>query len=100
MWGVVDRVGWRERTGRCTTCGNAPNPKPHTLTPRPHNLRQVENLRSYAPLLIHHNLDSLFYVRTVPCARPREALRGGIPGSFLEPLGRSWSHFVVIYRQN
>ena len=21
-----------------------------------------------------------------------EALRGGIPGSFLEPLGRSWSH--------
>ena len=30
---------------------------------------------------------------------PREALRGGIPGSFLEPLGRSWSHFVGIYRK-
>ena len=31
--------------------------------------------------------------------KPREALRGGIPWSFLEPLGRSWSHFVGIYRQ-
>ena len=30
---------------------------------------------------------------------PQKALRGGIPGSFLEPLGRSWSHFVGIYRQ-
>jgi len=30
---------------------------------------------------------------------PREALCGGIPGSFLEPLVRSWSHFVGIYRQ-
>ena len=25
---------------------------------------------------------------------PQKALRGGIPGSFLEPLARSWSHFV------
>ena len=31
---------------------------------------------------------------------PREALRGGIPGSFVEPLVRSWSHFVGIYRKN
>ena len=30
---------------------------------------------------------------------PQKALRGGIPGLFLEPLGRSWSHFVGIYRQ-
>jgi hypothetical protein len=30
---------------------------------------------------------------------PRKPLRGGIPGSFLEPLVRSWSHFVGIYRQ-
>ena len=30
---------------------------------------------------------------------PREALRGGIPVSFLKPLCRSWSHFVGIYRQ-
>ena len=30
---------------------------------------------------------------------PREALLGGIPWSFLEPLGRSGSHFVGIYRQ-
>ena len=30
---------------------------------------------------------------------PRVALRGGIQGSFLEPLGRAWSHFVGIYRQ-
>ena len=30
---------------------------------------------------------------------PREALRGCIPGSFLEPLVRCWSHFVGIYRQ-
>jgi len=28
-----------------------------------------------------------------------EALRGGIPCSFLEPLARSWSHFVGIYCQ-
>jgi len=31
--------------------------------------------------------------------KPQKALDGGIPGSFLEPLGRSWSHFVGIYRQ-
>jgi hypothetical protein len=30
---------------------------------------------------------------------PQKALCGGIPGSFLEPLARSWSHFVGIYRQ-
>ena len=30
---------------------------------------------------------------------PREALRGGIPGSLLEPLVRSWSHCVGIYYQ-
>ena len=30
---------------------------------------------------------------------PREALRGAIPWSFLEPLGRSLSHFVGIHRQ-
>ena len=30
---------------------------------------------------------------------PQKALRGGIPGAVLEPLGRSWSHFVAIYRQ-
>ena len=30
---------------------------------------------------------------------PLEALRGGIPCSFLEPLARFWSHFVGIYRQ-
>ena len=33
------------------------------------------------------------------CDAPRKALRGGIPWSFLEPLGRSWRHFVGIYRQ-
>jgi len=31
--------------------------------------------------------------------KPRVALRGGIPWSFLGPLGRSWSHYVGIYRQ-
>ena len=30
---------------------------------------------------------------------PREVLRGGIRGSFLEPLARFWSHFVGIYCQ-
>ena len=30
---------------------------------------------------------------------PRETLRGGIPGAVLEPLVRSWSHFVGIHRQ-
>ena len=31
---------------------------------------------------------------------PQKALCGGIPCPFLEPLARSWSHFVGIYRQN
>ena len=30
---------------------------------------------------------------------PQKALCGGIPGSFLEPLARSWSHFVGTYCQ-
>jgi hypothetical protein len=30
----------------------------------------------------------------------QKALCGGIPCPFLEPLARSWSHFVGIYRQN
>ena len=30
---------------------------------------------------------------------PQKALRGGITVSFLEPLRRSWSHFVGIHRQ-
>ena len=30
---------------------------------------------------------------------PQKALSGGISRSFLEPIGRSWSHFVGIYRQ-
>ena len=38
--------------------------------------------------------------RVVEGGPPQKALRGGIPGSFLEPLGGSWSHFVGIYRQN
>ena len=29
--------------------------------------------------------------------RRAKALCGGIPGSFLEPLARSWSHFVGTY---
>ena len=34
-----------------------------------------------------------------PLAIPQKAHRGGIPGAVLEPLVRSWSHFVGIYRQ-
>ena len=30
---------------------------------------------------------------------PQKTLRGGIPGSFLEPLARSWSHFVGMHCQ-
>ena len=30
---------------------------------------------------------------------PQKTLCGGIPCPFLEPLARSWSHFVGIYRQ-
>ena len=30
---------------------------------------------------------------------PQKALCGGIPDPFLEPLTRSWSHFVGVYRQ-
>ena len=37
--------------------------------------------------------------RTLKGEDPREALCGGITVSFLEPLCRSWSHFVGIYRQ-
>ena len=38
------------------------------------------------------------YVQDNPVS-PQKALRGGVPGAVLEPLGRSWSHFVGIYRQ-
>ena len=31
--------------------------------------------------------------------KPQKAFREGIPGAVLEPLGRSWSHFVGIYCQ-
>jgi len=31
---------------------------------------------------------------------PQKALCGGIPDPYLEPLTRSWSHFVGIYCQN
>ena len=44
-----------------------------------------------------------FYIGTVLISRrgdPQKALRGGVPGAVLEPLGWSWSHFVSIYRQN
>ena len=34
-----------------------------------------------------------------PTKSPQKALSGGIPCPFLEPLARSWSHFVGIYRQ-
>jgi len=30
---------------------------------------------------------------------PQKALRGGIPDPYLEPLTRSWSHFVGVYCQ-
>ena len=32
-------------------------------------------------------------------SHPQKALCGGIPDPFLEPLTRSWSHFVGVYRQ-
>jgi len=38
-----------------------------------------------------HHADSL--------EKPQKALRGGIPDPYLEPLTRTWSHFVGIYRQ-
>ena len=36
---------------------------------------------------------------TTHAVRPQKTLCGGIPGSFLEPLARSWSHFVGTYCQ-
>ena len=39
------------------------------------------------------------HLRTDVSISPQEALRGGIPCSFLEPFARSWSHFVGICRQ-
>ena len=32
-------------------------------------------------------------------SKPQKALRRGIPDPYLEPLTRTWSHFVGIYRQ-
>ena len=46
-----------------------------------------------SPKSFKYKLPKLFKLNMFP-DEPREALRGGIPGSFLEPLGRSWSHFV------
>ena len=37
------------------------------------------------------------HVSEDPC--PQKALRGGIPDPYLEPLTRTCSHFVGIYRQ-
>ena len=53
-----------------------------------------------SPNTLHPAHDTLNpEIRTLnPVVGPREALRGGIPGSFLEPLVRSWSHFEGIYR--
>ena len=41
-------------------------------------------------------LQTRVQARAPPLA-PQKALRGFIPCSFLEPLARSWSHFVGIY---
>ena len=51
-----------------------------------------------AEAMIRPGLSHVCRIRATAATDPREALSGGIPGSFLEPLGRSWSHFVGIYR--
>ena len=53
---------------------------------------QYSWLRSGLPVKFNHTLFALERLY------PREALCGGITVSFLEPLCRSWSHFVGIYR--
>ena len=71
------------------------------------DLRNCSNLK-IDPLTAWHCLEviSREYWPSVLCLErfkpevPRETLRGGIPGAVLEPLVRSWSHFVGIYRQN
>ena len=39
------------------------------------------------------------YVIEDHAVKPQKALRGGIPGPYLEPLTRTWSHLVGIYCQ-
>jgi len=38
--------------------------------------------------------------RRIRCILTTDGPSRGIPGSFLEPLGRSWSHFIGIYRHH
>ena len=64
------------------------------LPPLPHSVQGMRVLVS-APSPTHPRTS-----RTLSRERrPQEALCGGIPCPFLEPLARSWSHCVGIYRQ-
>ena len=71
---------------------HTPHPKPHTLNPTPQTrVGHYLDPQTRKPLIVKLD-EQLLEV-------PQKALCGGIPGAVLEPLVRSWSHFVGIYRQ-
>jgi hypothetical protein len=73
------------------------NPKPETRNPKQGALKCFSEAVALRPDVATHwaNRSAALY----ETGKPQKALCGGIPGAFLEPLGRSWSHFVGIYRQ-
>ena len=86
------------------------HPAPYTLDPTPCTLRpsspeycarmppDVPNTNGALPGILRGN-NATLTLRALAGDGPQKAVCGGIPGSFLEPLVRSWSHFVGIYRQ-
>ena len=112
---VVHRVVPETRNPKATS----PNPKsvtrqqhPQTSKPNPQTSNTNHQTPNTNPQTPNSGFASglgrwyreCFY--SLACSRarsmgaPREALRGGISTSFLEPSYRSWGHFVGIYRQN
>ena len=118
---------WPWRSGRSRCClgsghGGISSPPSAARSA----LHSVESVNAHAVERVRrvctHSLERVYYVHThslgthslpvwrvdwgIPYRRhhrlqgpPQKTLCGGIPGSFLEPLARSWSHFVGTYCQ-
>ena len=83
-----------------------PNPKPQTPKPKTQNLNPKFPTSRPQPRTPHtqhaqRQTDTATWIRVRirVATGPQKALCGGIPDPFLEPLTRSWSHFVGIYCQ-